>query len=91
MYFVSASENESDNESYTNTLPITINNSREYYRSMLNEISLSYEFINRNRNVETKTVSLKKKNVPQMGRRKANRALNGIHKLYNNPNISYLP
>lgn len=53
-----------------------------YHQSFFPELMLSFETSNDNTEVDTKPshpVAFKKKNVSQMGRRKANRALNGTY------------
>lgn len=61
--------------------PIIID-STAYYQSFFPELMLSFETNNDNTEIDTKPshpVAYKKKNVSQMGRRKANRAQNGTH------------
>lgn len=71
----------SDDESENNensTSNLTLTNSTAYYRNLYSELMLSYEANRDNTNNDTKSVAFKKKNISQMGRKKANRALNGI-------------
>lgn len=73
----SADESElEDNEYLVTNIPLT--NSVGYYSNVFSETVLSHEINNDNKDVETKSVAYKKKNISQMGRRKANRAQNGI-------------
>jgi len=72
---------ESDNE--TEMPSITIVDYSTYYRNLYPELRITYNAEYDNQmlsNVDTKPpVSYKKKNISQMGRKKANRAQNGKH------------
>lgn len=80
-YSSSDSEIESLDLDYDDTQPIVIDTTT-YYRSLFPELMLSFETSNENTEIDSKSshsVAFKKKNVSQMGRRKANRAQNGTH------------
>lgn len=67
------SDCEPENESYSSLPSIPRN------RNLYLETRYSNESRNDDINVDTKPLAFKKKNISQMGRRKANRALNGKH------------
>jgi hypothetical protein len=56
--------------------PVTIIDYSEFYRDLCPELRISYN--NDILDADNKPVSHKKKNISQMGRKKANRAQNGI-------------
>lgn len=56
----------------------TIIDSTSYYRTLYPELMLSYNVNNDTTNVDSKSSAFKKKNISDMGRKKANRTLNGI-------------
>lgn len=84
------SDDESENdESITSNL--TLIDSTTYYRSLYPELMLSHEANNDNKNNDTKSVAFKKKNISQMGRKKANRASNESFLLSLNSDQLYHP
>lgn len=71
----------SDDEPENNeniTTRVTLAESIEYNRSLFLTLLQPREANRDNKNNDTKSVAFKKNNVPQMSRKKANRALNGI-------------
>lgn len=66
----------SDESDYEMIMPsVTIVDYSAYYRNLCPELRISYNVDNSD--ADTKPVSYKKKNISQMGRKKANRAQNG--------------
>ncbi|KAL5238833.1 hypothetical protein ACI65C_006243 [Semiaphis heraclei] len=67
----------SDESDYEIEMPsVTIIDYSTYHRNLYPELRISYNVEYDNSDVDTKPVSYKKKNISQMGRKKANRAQN---------------
>jgi len=62
--------------------PVTMVDYSAYYRNLFPELRISYNVEYDNSDADTKPVSYKKKNISQMGRKKANRAQNGTLIIY---------
>jgi len=68
----------SDESDYETEMPsVAIVDYSTYHRNLYPELRISYNVEYDNSDVDTKPVSYKKKNISQMGRKKANRAQNG--------------
>lgn len=77
----SSEESDGSDHSDYEILPPSIENHSSYYRQLLGQLRPDLVQIANNYNIDVDPKP-KKKNVSQMGRRKANRALNGINYLY---------
>lgn len=82
MCYYSLFDSENGSDSEYELMEPTIIDSTAYYRDLFPDLMLSFEQNNDRTEIENKPsppVVFKKKNVSQMGRRKANRAQNGTH------------
>lgn len=83
VLYSSTSTDASDESDYEMLVPnVAIVDYSSYYRNLCPELRISNNVEYDNSDADIKTVSYKKKNISQMGRKKANRAQNGTLIIY---------